>query len=154
MGIVSPRRQTWLSKEGEIKKSWHIVDASGIPLGRLAVEVANVLMGKHRPTYTPHIDCGDHVIITNAGKIGMTGRKAEQRLKMRYSSYPGGLKTQTYGQVRDQKPELLISDAVRRMMPENRLSRVMLKKLHIVDGAEHNFAGNNPEKLEIPLPPS
>ncbi len=113
-GIVSPRRQTFLAKEGEVKKSWHVVDAAGIPLGRLAVEVANVLMGKHRPTYTPHIDCGDYVVITNASKVGLTGRKAEQRLKMRYTSYPGGLKTETYGQVRDKSPELLISDAVRR----------------------------------------
>lgn len=149
-GIVSPRRQTFLAKEGEVKKSWHVVDAAGIPLGRLAVEVANVLMGKHRPTYTPHIDCGDYVVITNASKVGLTGRKAEQRLKMRYTSYPGGLKTETYGQVRDKSPQLLISDAVRRMMPKNRLSRVMLKKLHIVDGAEHSFAAHKPETLHVP----
>ena len=152
MGISSPRRQTFLAKEGEIKKSWHIVDATGIPLGRLAVEVANVLMGKHLPTYTPHVDTGDHVVITNAGKVAMTGRKAEQRLKMRYTRYPGGLKTETYAQVRDRKPALLIEDAVRRMMPKNRLSRVMLKKLHIVEGATHEFGGNNPAKLEVPLP--
>ena len=152
MGVVSSRRQTFLAKEGDIKRSWHIVDATGIPLGRLAVEVANVLMGKHRPTYTPHIDTGDFVVITNAGKVGLTGRKAEQRLKMRYSKHPGGLKTQTYGQVRDRKPELLINDAVRRMMPKNRLARVMLKKLHVVTGAEHPYAANNPSKLEVPLP--
>lgn len=152
MGVVSCRRQTFLAKEGDIKRSWHIVDAEGIPLGRLAVEVANVLMGKHRPTYTPHIDTGDYVVITNASRVGLTGRKAEQRLKQRYTSYPGGLKTETYGQVRDKKPQLLISDAVRRMMPKNRLSRVMLKKLHIVEGAEHPYAANNPAKLEVPLP--
>jgi len=151
-GIVSLRRQTFLAKEGEVKKSWHVVDAAGIPLGRLAVEVANVLMGKHRPTYTPHIDCGDFVVVTNASKVGLTGRKAEQRHKMRYSSYPGGLKTQTYGQVRDKSPQLLISDAVRRMMPKNRLSRVMLKKLHIVDGAEHAFAAHKPETLKVTVP--
>jgi len=128
------------------------VDAAGIPLGRLAVEVANVLMGKHRPTYTPHVDTGENVIILNASQVGMTGRKAEQRLKMRYTSYPGGLKTQTYGQVREHKPQLLIEDAVRRMMPKNRIARVMLKKLHIVEGAEHSFAAHNPQKLEVPLP--
>jgi large subunit ribosomal protein L13 len=152
MGISSPRRQTYLAKEGELKRSWHIVDATNIPLGRLAVEVANVLMGKHLPTYTPHVDSGDYVIITNAGKVGMTGRKGEQRLKMRYTRHPGGLKTETYGQVRDRKPALLIEDAVRRMMPKNRLSRVMLKKLHIVEGAEHTYGSNNPQKLEVPLP--
>jgi large subunit ribosomal protein L13 len=141
-----------LAKEGQVNRSWHVVDATGIPLGRLAVEVANVLMGKHRPTYTPHVDAGDFVVVTNAGKIGLTGRKAEQRLKMRYSQYPGGLKTETYGQVRDKKPELLITDAIRRMMPKNRLSRVMLKKLHIVDGAEHTFGQHNLQKLEVPLP--
>ncbi|MBL9001619.1 MAG: 50S ribosomal protein L13 [Phycisphaerae bacterium] len=152
MGVVSPRRQTFLAKEGEIKREWHIVDATGIPLGRLAVEVANVLMGKHRPTYTPHVDTGDNVVVTNASRVRMTGRKAEQRLKQRYTRYPGGLKTETYGQVRDKNPGLLITDAVRRMMPKNRLSRLMLKKLHIVTGAEHPFAQHNPATLEVPLP--
>jgi large subunit ribosomal protein L13 len=84
------RRQTFIAKPGELKKSWHVVDAEGVPLGRLAAEVAQVLMGKHRPEYTPHVDCGDYVIVTNAGKVGLTGRKAEHRLKMRYSSHPGG----------------------------------------------------------------
>jgi len=152
MGIVSSRRQTFIAKESDIKRSWHVVDAAGIPLGRLAVEVANVLMGKHRPTYTPHVDTGDFVVITNAGRVRLTGRKAEQRLKQRYTSYPGGLKTETYGQVRAKNPDLLITDAVRRMMPKNRLSRVMLKKLHIVEGAEHPYAGHNPATLEVPLP--
>lgn len=152
MGIVSPRRSTYLAKEGDIKREWHVVDAEGIPLGRLAVEVANVLMGKHRPIYTPHVDTGDNVIILNAGKIGLTGRKAEQRLKMRYTSYPGGLKTRTYGQVREHKPQLLIEDAVRRMMPKNRLSRVMLKKLYIVEGAEHAYGAHNPHTLHVPMP--
>jgi large subunit ribosomal protein L13 len=152
MGIVSPRRETYIANSGDVNPSWHIVDADGIPLGRLAVEVANVLMGKHRPTYTPHSDTGDHVIITNAGKVVMTGRKAEQRLKRRYTSYPGGLKSETYGQVRDRKPDLLIEDAVRRMMPKNRLSRVMLKKLHIVEGTDHAYASHKPAALEVPLP--
>lgn len=144
------RRQTFLAKTGEIQQKWHIVDATGIPLGRLAAEVSQILTGKHRPEYTPHTDCGDHVIVTNATKIGLTGRKAEHRLKMRYSKHPGGLKTETYGQVRDRKPELLVSDAVRRMMPKNRLSRVMLKKLHVVEGAEHDFGNMNPARLTIP----
>jgi len=145
------RRQTFIAKPGEVKKSWHVVDAEGIPLGRLAAEVAQVLMGKHRPEYTPHVDTGEYVVVTNAQKVGLTGRKAEHRLKLRYTSYPGGLKAQTYGQVREKKPELLVEDAVRRMLPKNRLARVMLKSLKIVPGAEHDFAGHNPVELKIPV---
>ncbi|MBX3409436.1 MAG: 50S ribosomal protein L13 [Phycisphaeraceae bacterium] len=151
-GIASPRRQTYIAKQSDVKRSWHVVDAAGIPLGRLAVEVANVLMGKHRPTYTPHVDCGDYVVVTNAAHVGLTGKKADQRLKMRYTSHPGGLKTQTYGQVRERRPELLIRDAVRRMMPKNRLARVMLKKLHVVDGADNPYASHKPQTLQVPLP--
>lgn len=144
------RRQTTLATQpGDVSQKWHVVDASGIPLGRLAAEVAQVLMGKHRPDYTPHVDTGEHVIITNAQKIVLTGRKAEQRLKMRYSEYPGGLKTKTYGQVREADPELLLQDAIRRMMPKNRLSRVMLKKLKVVPGADHTFGNHKPKVLTV-----
>jgi len=144
------RRQTFLAKPNSIAKSWRIVDATGIPLGRLAAEVAIVLMGKHRPEYTPHVDSGDYVIVTNAGKIEMTGRKAEQRLKRRYSQYPGGLKSETYGQVREKNPELLIQDAVRRMLPKNRLARVMLKNLMVYETAEHPHSPMNPMMLTVP----
>ncbi|HEX2839217.1 MAG TPA: 50S ribosomal protein L13 [Phycisphaerales bacterium] len=144
------RRQTTLATQpGDVSQKWHVVDAEGVPLGRLAAEVAQVLMGKHRPEYTPHIDTGEHVIVTNGSKVELTGRKAEQRLKMRYTEYPGGLKTRTYGQVRQNDPESLISDAVRRMMPKNRLSRVMLKKLRVVAGAEHTFSNHKPQTLKV-----
>lgn len=144
------RRQTYLATPQSVpSKSWRIVDASQIPLGRLAVDVANVLMGKHRPEYTPHVDCGDFVVVVNAGKVALTGRKAEQNMKQRYSRYPGGLKEESYGSVRERRPEKLIEDAVRRMMPKNRLSRHMLKKLKVYPGAEHPHAGNNPVKLEV-----
>ncbi|MFZ4576062.1 MAG: 50S ribosomal protein L13 [Phycisphaerales bacterium] len=143
------RRQTYLAKPNELTKSWRIVDATGIPLGRLAAEVAIVLMGKHRPEYTPHVDSGDYVIVTNAKKIALTGRKAEQRLKLRYTRYPGGLKAESYGQVRENKPELLISDAVRRMLPKNRLARVMLKNLMVYEGAEHPHAAHNPTTIAV-----
>lgn len=143
------RRQTYLAKPNELNKSWRIVDATGISLGRLAAEVATVLMGKHRPEYTPHVDSGDFVIVTNAKKVGLTGRKAEQRLKLRYSQYPGGLKAESYGQVRERKPELLIEDAVRRMLPKNRLARVMLKGLMVYEGAEHPHGAQNPTKLTV-----
>ena len=141
------RRQTFFAKSGEIPKQWRQVDAEGQPLGRLAVEVATVLMGKHRPEYTPHVDTGDYVIVTNASKVALTGNKGEQRLKMRYTEYPGGLKTETYASVRDRKPEKLIEDAVRRMLPKNRLGRVMLTKLKVYPGAEHPHASQNPQPL-------
>jgi large subunit ribosomal protein L13 len=137
----SMRRETFFAKSGEIPQTWRHVDADGQPLGRLAVEVATVLMGKHRPEYTPHVDTGDFVIVTNATKVALTGNKAEQRLKMRYTEYPGGLKTETYGSVRQRRPEKLIEDAVRRMLPKNRLSRHMMKKLKVYPGAEHPHAG-------------
>lgn len=142
-------RTTTLAKTGQMKKTWRVVSAEGVPLGRLAAEVAQVLMGKHRPEYTPHVDTGEGVIVTNAKRVVLTGRKAEQRLKMWYSKYPGGLRTQTYGQVREAKPDLLVRDAVRRMLPKNRLSRVMLKNLTVVEGAEHTHANLNPVELKV-----
>jgi large subunit ribosomal protein L13 len=141
------RRQTYFAKNGEVPKQWRQVDAEGQPLGRLAVEVATVLMGKHRPEYTPHVDTGDYVVVTNASKVAMTGNKGEQRLKMRYTEYPGGLKTETYESVRRRRPEKLIEDAVRRMLPKNRLGRQMLSKLKVYAGSEHPHTSQNP----IPL---
>lgn len=143
------RRQTTLAKPGQIAQIWHTVDAEGIPLGRLAAEIAIVLMGKHRVDYTPHVNLGDCVIVTNATKVELTGRKAEQRLKQRYSKYPGGLKMQTYGQVRQTKPELLVEDAVRRMLPKNRLSRVMMKNLRVFPGTENDIGVSSPAKLTV-----
>lgn len=143
------RRQTTLLKPNGVARQVRTVDADGIPLGRLAAEIAIILMGKHRPDYTPHVDCADKVIVTNGKKVEMTGRKGEQRLKMRYTEYPGGLKTSTYNQVREAKPELLISDAVRRMLPKNRLSRIMLQSLHVVKGSEHPHANHKPTELKV-----
>ncbi|GMV24604.1 MAG: 50S ribosomal protein L13 [Phycisphaerae bacterium] len=142
-------RDTILAKPGQIQPRWRIIDAEGIPLGRLAAEVAIVLMGKHRPEYTPHVLSGDKVIVTNAKKVGLTGRKAEQRMKLRYTGYPGGQRAESYGQVRERKPEKLISDAVRRMLPKNRLSRVMLKNLMVYGDAAHEHAAHNPEPLTV-----
>jgi large subunit ribosomal protein L13 len=141
------RRQTFFAKGEEIPKQWMHADAEGRPLGRLAVEIATVLMGKHRPTYTPHVDTGDYVVITNATKVALTGRKAEQRLKMRYTEYPGGLKTETYGSVRERKPEKLIEDAVKRMLPKSRLGRHMLTKLKVFPGAEHTYTDKKLQPL-------
>ena len=138
------RRQTWMAKKGDLEPAWRIVDATDQPLGRLASDVAMVLMGKHRPEYTPHVDCGDYVIILNAGKVGLSGKKAEQKMKLRYSGYPGGLKAESYGSLRDRRPERLIEDAVRRMLPKNRLGRVMLKKLKVYPGSEHPHQAQQP----------
>src|SRR5262249_36241187 len=126
-----------------------IVDATDVPLGRLAVEIATVLMGKHRPDYTPHVDCGDWVIVTNATKVALTGKKAEQKLKLRYTGYPGGLKAQTYGQVRQQRPERLVQDAVKRMLPKSRLGRVMLSKLKVYPGTEHPHQSQQPVAMPV-----
>ncbi len=142
------RRQTWVAtRPNQVPKLWRHIDAEGVSLGRLAADVAMVLMGKHRPEYTPHIDTGDYVIVTNAQKVGLTGQKAQQKLKLRYTGYPGGLKARTYGQVREHKPEELIQDAVKRMLPKSRLGRQMLKKLKVYPGAEHPYGSQSP----IPL---
>jgi len=141
-------RQTWFAKQGEVARQWRIVDAEGRRLGRLASEVATVLMGKHRPEYTPHIDTGDFVIVINAEKIEMTGRKAEQRFKTRFSGYPGGLKTESYGSLRERRPESLIEESVRRMLPKNRLGRQMLKKLKVYAGPDHPHHAQQPMPLE------
>lgn len=143
------RRQTYHAKPGDFEKSWHVVDAEDIALGRLAVDVAVILMGKHRPEYTPHTDTGDFVIVTNAGKIGLSGNKATQKLKTHYTGYPGGLKAETYGSIRERRPEKLIEDAVRRMLPKNRLGRQMLKKLKVYPGAEHPHQAQQPKTMTV-----
>ncbi len=143
------RRQTFFAKTGEVPKTWRHIDAEGHPLGRLAAEVAQVLMGKHRPEYTPHVDTGEFVVITNAKKVVLTGKKAEHRLKLRYTEHPGGLKAETYGQVRERRPEKLIEDAVRRMLPKSRLGRVMLSKLKVYPAADHPHTNQNPVAMTI-----
>ncbi len=143
------RRQTYFAKNGEVQKQWHVVDATDVPLGRMASDIAVVLMGKHRPEYTPHVDCGDFVIVTNAERVGLTGQKATQKLKLRYTGHPGGLKAKTYGQVREQNPDRLIRDAVRRMLPKNRLGRQMLTKLKVYAGEEHPHHAQQPRLLSV-----
>lgn len=142
------RRQTTLAKPGTMSKTWRSIDAAGVPLGRLAAEVAIVLMGKHRPEWTPHVDSGEAVVVTNGTKVELTGRKGEQRMKQRYTEYPGGLKMESYAQVRERDCERLIRDAVRRMLPKNRLSRVMLKNLYVYEGADHPHGNHKPKELK------
>lgn len=142
-------RQTTFAKAGDVEQNWHVVDAKDKVLGRLASDIATILMGKHKPSYTPHIDCGDFVVVTNAAQIRLTGRKADQRFHTRYTGYPGGLKSVSFGEVREKHPERLIELAVRRMLPKSHLGQKMLHKLKVYPGAEHPHAAQQPQPLEI-----
>lgn len=142
-------RQTFFAKASDITPAWHHVDASGAVLGRLSVRIATILMGKHRPEYTPHVDCGDYVVVTNAAGIVLTGRKAEQKVRLRYSGYPGGLKSESYGSIRERRPEQLIEESVRRMLPKGPLGRRMLAKLKVYATAEHPHQAQQPTALPL-----
>jgi len=135
-----------MAKPGQVEKQWHVVDASDEVLGRLARDIAVVLMGKHRPEYTPHVDCGDFVIVTNADKVGMTGTKMQDRHYTWYTGYPG-LRLESYERRLERKPEDLIRHAVRRMLPKNKLARQMLNKLKIYAGPEHPHTAQQPVPL-------
>ncbi|SJZ93776.1 50S ribosomal protein L13 [Garciella nitratireducens] len=141
--------KTYMAKANEIERKWYVVDASGKTLGRLASEVAKILKGKHKPIYTPHVDTGDHVIIINAEKVELTGKKLDQKMYRTHSSYPGGLKEVPYRKFLTEKPEKAIYEAVRGMLPHNRLGRQMIKKLKVYRGAEHPHEAQKPEVLEI-----
>ena len=139
-----------MARPGDVDHKWVLVDASGQVLGRLAVQVARVLMGKHRPTYTPHVDTGDFVIVTNAAGIRVTGAsKPMKRNYQSYSRHPGGQKVVTLEKMLQKDPEHVIREAVRRMLPKNTLARQMLKKLKIYDGPTHPHQAQQPEVLEI-----
>lgn len=142
------RRQTYMAKGGEVSRNWRVVDAEGQSLGRLAVDVATVLMGKHRPEYTPHVFCGDAVVVTNASKVVLTGNKARQKMRKHYTGYISGLKMESYESVRNRRPEVLIEDAVRRMLPKNRLGRVMMKNLKVFAGTDHPYADKGLQPLK------
>ena len=138
-----------MAKSEELQRKWYIIDADGKPLGRLASEVAKILRGKNKPIYTPHVDTGDHVIIINAEKVVLTGKKLEQKLYRHHSLYPGGLKETQYKIIMEERPEFAIMKAVKGMLPHNSLGRQMLKKLRVYKGAEHNHQAQKPEKLDL-----
>jgi large subunit ribosomal protein L13 len=140
-------RQTTFLKPGEANASWRHVDAEGQVLGRMAVNIARARMGKHRPDWTPHVDCGDFVIVTNAEKIVLTGRKAEQRMVKSYSGYPGGLKLRSVATVQAKHPERIVEQAVRRMLPKTRLGSQMYRKLKVYAGSSHPHASQTPTPL-------
>lgn len=136
---------TYMAKAEEIERKWYILDAAGKPLGRLATEAAAILRGKHKPTFTPHVDTGDHVIIINAEKCVLTGNKLDKKMYYRHSGYPGGLKAMTYREFMARKPEEAIRKAVVGMLPHNRLGAQMARKLKIYRGAEHPHEAQRPE---------
>ena len=141
--------KSFMASPSTVERKWYVVDAEGKTLGRLASEVANVLRGKNKPTYTPHIDTGDYVIVVNAEKIQVTGKKLDQKIYYHHSEYVGGMKEATLREMMQKKPEFVITHAVKGMLPKGSLGRQMLKKLHVYAGPEHDHAAQKPETLDI-----
>ena len=141
--------KTYLAKKNEITADWYCVDADDKVLGRLAVQVAKLLMGKHKPIYTPNVDCGDFVIVTNASRVRLTGNKNQTQTYERYSYHPGGRKVIPFATMIERHPDRVIRHAVRRMMPKNKLAREMLSKLKIYAGSEHPHAAQKPKPFEL-----
>lgn len=142
--------KTYMAKKGEVTAKWHVVDATDKILGRMATRIATILMGKHRPEYTPHVDTGDFVIVINAAKIRLTGAsKPTQRTYQTYSGYPGGQKIVTLAEMLEKKPEKVVSEAIRRMLPKNSLGHAMFRKLKVFAGADHTHQAQQPEVLEL-----
>ena len=141
--------RTYTPKPGEVERAWHVIDADGVVLGRLATQCARLLRGKHKPVFTPHVDTGDFVIVVNASKVALTGQKREQKVEHRHSGYPGGLKEESLQALMARKPEIVIERAVKGMLPQNRLGRAMFKKLHVYRGAEHRHQAQQPTAAEL-----
>ena len=141
--------KTYLPKVSEIQKNWYVVDAEGKTLGRMASKIAAILRGKHKPTFTPHMDVGDHVIVINAEKVELTGRKADQKKYYRHSGYPGGIKETAFSAMLKKKPKAVITIAVKGMLPHNKLGRSILKHLKVYAGPDHPHESQQPEQLEI-----
>jgi large subunit ribosomal protein L13 len=141
--------KTYSAKKDEVQRDWYVVDAEGKVLGRLASEIARRLRGKHKPVYTPHVDTGDFIIVVNAGKVFLTGKKLADKLYHHYSGYPGGLKSVTAGKLLKEKPERVLRLAVQGMLPKNSLGRAMLRKLKIYTGSDHNHEAQCPRVLSV-----
>ena len=141
--------KTYTPKAKDIERGWYLVNAEGKTLGRLASEIAKVLRGKHKPIYTPHLDCGDYVIVINADKVRVTGRKLDQKMYYRHSGYPGGLKSISLRNQLQKHPERVLEAAVRGMLPKNRLGRKMMRKLKVYAGNSHRHQAQQPKVLEL-----
>lgn len=143
------KARTYMAKPGEVERKWYVIDAKGKVLGRLATEIARILRGKHKPTFTPHVDTGDFVIVVNADKVKVTGRKLKQKIYYNHSLYPGGLKRRTLEEMLATKPTEVIRRAVWGMLPHNRLGRKLIKKLKVYAGPDHPHAAQKPEVREV-----
>ena len=141
--------RTYSPKPGEVTRVWHVIDAEDVVLGRLATQVATLLRGKHKPTFAPHVDTGDFVIIVNAGKVALTGNKRDQKFAYRHSGYPGGLRKRSFGELLDSRPDRLLEKVVKGMLPKNKLGRAQGKKLKVYAGPDHPHAAQQPKPFEI-----
>ncbi len=141
--------KSYMARPLEVERKWYVIDAEGKTLGRLASEIARILRGKNKPQYTPHVDVGDFVVVVNAEKVIVTGRKAEQKVYRRHSGYPGGMKETSYGQMMERRPEEIVRKAVYGMMPRTRLARQQVRKLKIYAGPEHPHSAQNPQRYEV-----
>jgi len=141
--------KTYVATPENREREWLVVDATGQTLGRLATQIATALRGKHKPQYTPHCDVGDFIVVVNAEKIAVTGKKRDEKLYHRYSGYPGGLRTRTFSEMLDRRPEEPLRLAVKGMLPRNRIARAQLRKLKIYAGPEHPHAAQQPKPMEI-----
>lgn len=141
--------KTYSAKAGEVEQGWYVVDAQGKVLGKLATQIAARLRGKHKPEYTPHVDTGDYVVVVNAAKVRVTGRKAEDKVYYNHSGYPGGMKRTTFAKLQARKPERALQRAVKGMLPKGPLGYAMLRKLKVYGGATHPHAAQQPKTLEI-----
>ncbi|MGE5473204.1 MAG: 50S ribosomal protein L13 [Ignavibacteriales bacterium] len=141
--------KSYMAKAEGIQRKWYVIDAEGKPLGRLATEIARILRGKHKPTYTPHMDAGDHVIVLNCDKVLVTGNKSAQKVYRHFSGYIGGMKETSFKDMIQRKPDRIIYLAVKGMLPKNSLGRAMIRKLRIYSGTEHNHEAQKPEVLEL-----
>jgi large subunit ribosomal protein L13 len=141
--------RTYTPKPGEVERRWHVIDASDVVLGRLASQAAILLRGKHKPTFAPHVDTGDFVVIVNAGRVALTGAKREQKRAYRHSGYPGGLRATSYVDLLEKHPERVVEKAVRGMLPKNTLGRAQLRKLKVYAGPEHPHAAQRPQPYQI-----
>ena len=141
--------KTYMAKPLTVERKWYVIDAAGVPLGRLASRVASVLRGKNKPTFTPNVDTGDFVIVINTDKVVLTGKKAEEKFYRYHTGYIGGLKEISYKKMLAEKSDLAVYEAVRGMLPKNSLGRATLKKLRVYKGAEHNHAAQQPEVLTV-----
>ena len=142
-------RQTYMAKASEVNRKWYVIDAEGQTLGRLASEVASILRGKNKPTFTPNVDCGDHVSLVNVEKIELTGNKLRDKIYYRHTNHPGGLKQRTAGEMRSKYPEQMLEIAIKGMLPKNTLGRQMFKKLHVYAGSEHPHQAQQPVSYEL-----